>query len=127
MKQQNVSFKVMPDERREKGDNRFPLKLRVTYKGKRKYYGTGFNATNPEWMAISNLNAKGTLKKIQQDIISIEKAASDCAKSISPFSFARFENEFFAKKIVFENVEAAYSEYISNLKENEPVMRKWIS
>ncbi|RYE15456.1 MAG: hypothetical protein EOP45_18470, partial [Sphingobacteriaceae bacterium] len=119
MKQQLMYFKVVPDERRLKNNNRFPLKLRATYKGKRKYYATGFNANNEEWTSINSINARGLLRKIQQDIITLEKEANDCAENIVPFSFSRFEHEFFAKKIAFENIEAAYRSYINTLKENE--------
>lgn len=118
MKQQTVNFKVVPDERRKKNDNRFPLKLRVTYKGKRKYFGTGLSASDEEWLAINEINAKGNHRKIKLEIAAVEKSAGECADKITPFSFIKFENEFFGKKLAFETVEAAYQTYITQLKEN---------
>lgn len=59
MKHGAIGIKVVPDIRRVVNDGRFPLKLRITYKGKRKYYGTGYNATDEEWEIINSVNAKG--------------------------------------------------------------------
>ena len=51
MKKGRVNVRVVPDTRRKKGQGRFPLKLRVTVKGERRYYGTGFDVTEEEWVA----------------------------------------------------------------------------
>ena len=64
MKQDKVNVTVTPDNRRSKNDERFPLKLRVTYKGRRKYYGTGYDASIEEWNIINSINAKNNLRKI---------------------------------------------------------------
>ncbi len=45
MKKQNITVKVVPDKRRIKDTKRFPLKLRITYRGLRAYYGIGHDAT----------------------------------------------------------------------------------
>ncbi|MEO8855158.1 MAG: hypothetical protein ABI359_15350 [Ginsengibacter sp.] len=37
MKQRNITVTIVPDKRRIKNDVTYPLKLRVTYKGTRKY------------------------------------------------------------------------------------------
>lgn len=41
--------RVVPDTRRIKDGKRFPLKLRITYRGGRAYYSIGHNATRKEW------------------------------------------------------------------------------
>ena len=118
MKQESVGFKVVPDVRRVLEDGRFPLKLRVTYKGERKYYGTGYNASNTEWEVINSVNTKGSLKKVKLGIAIIETEAAECAKTIVPFSFKIFEQEHFDKKLVFENLNSVYNNYISQLRAN---------
>ncbi len=72
MKEQKVNVKVVPDERRLKNNERFPLKLRITYKGKRKYYSTAYDVSNEEWEIINSTEAKGNLRKIKNDIAAIE-------------------------------------------------------
>ena len=54
MKQGRVTVKVIPDNRRPKSGERFPLKLRITFKGERKYYATGYDATQEEWDLINS-------------------------------------------------------------------------
>ena len=44
--------------------------------------------------------------------------AQKCCDTIKPFSFKKFENEFFDQKIKFENLTSAYDFYISQLKNN---------
>lgn len=45
MKQEKVNVRVIRDNRRQKDGLRFPLKLRLTYKGLRRYYGTGYDVS----------------------------------------------------------------------------------
>lgn len=119
MKQERVNVKVIPDIRRLNTGCRFPLKLRITYKGIRKYYSTGYEATNEEWDIINTAEAKGNLRKIKNSIAAIEIEAQKCCELISPFSFSYFEQKFFAQKIQFETLEAAYNEYIRQLRANQ--------
>jgi len=90
MKKEKVSVKVVPDIRRMKGEGRFPLKLRITFKGERKYYGTGYDASQEEWDKINSAEAKGDLRKSKVEIASIEKRAQACIEGITPFSFKQF-------------------------------------
>lgn len=116
MKQDKVNVKIVPDNRRSKTDKRFPLKLRLTYKGDRRYYGTGYHASLEEWDIINSAEAKGNLRKIKNSIATIEDNAQKCCDDIFPFSFKQFENEFFQKKIKYENLESAFTDYIRELK-----------
>ena len=104
MKQEKVNVKVVPDSRRSKESNGFPLKLRVTYKGDRRYYATGHDASIEEWNIINSVDAKRNLRKIKNAIAAIENDALKCSEKISPFSFRQFEKQFFDEKIIFENV-----------------------
>ena len=121
MKQEKVNVKVVPDSRRSKESNRFPLKLRVTYKGDRRYYATGHDASIEEWNIINSVDAKRNLRKIKNAIAAIENDALKCSEKISPFSFRQFEKQFFDEKIIFENVESAFDAYIGELKMNDQI------
>lgn len=119
MKQEKVGVKIVPDIRRNKEGGRFPLKLRVTFKGERKYYGTGYDATKDEWDGINSAGAKGGLRKIRIEIAGIEKKAQTHIESISPFSFKQFEKEFFDQRIYYESLKSAFDSYIAQLKSND--------
>ena len=95
MKQNKVTVKVVPDLRRTKVKGKYPLKLRVTYKADRKYYGTSYDATLKEWDIINSKDSVGKLRKIRNGIAILEEKTYNCCEAIVPFSFTAFENEFF--------------------------------
>jgi integrase/recombinase XerD len=119
MKQNNVHVKIVPDIRRIKTASKFPLKLRITYKGERKYYATGLDASPEQWDAINSAEVKGKFQKMRIAMAEIERRALDCVASIVPFSFLRFEREFFRAAVLEQTVEMAYEGYIEVLKANE--------
>jgi integrase len=90
--------------------------LRITYKGERKYYGTGFDASSEEWATINSAGAKGDLRRVKNDIAEIEKNAQDCAGRIAPFSFKQFEKDFFGKSLRFESLQSAFDAVVAQLE-----------
>lgn len=121
MKQDKVNINVVPDLRRQKDQERFPLKLRLTHKGLRKYYGTGYDASTEEWNILNAVNVKGNLRKIKNALIAIENNAHTCCDQIIPFSFQKFETEFFKEKIEGPDLKRMFFKYIEKLKRNEQV------
>ena len=53
MKQRNITVTIVPDKRKIKDDVTFPLKLRITYQGKRKYYATGCHGSLNDYSLIN--------------------------------------------------------------------------
>lgn len=119
MKQEKVSVKIVPDTRRLKHSEQFPLKLRITYKGERKYFATSYDVTEAQWIAMGSNDVKGELRKIKHAVTEIEIEASKCCDAISPFSFTSFEHRFFKQQTTFQNIESAFKDYIAGLKKNE--------
>ncbi len=111
MKKGKVNILVVPDNRRKKIDDRLPLKLRITYKGERRYYGTGHDATLEEWNIANSINAKGKLRDLKNDISIIETNARRVCDEVFPFSFVQFEFLFFDQKIKYENISTAFDAY----------------
>lgn len=121
MKQGRVTVKVIPDSRRPKSGERFPLKLRITFKGERKYYATGYDATEEEWDLINSKEVRGKWQTVRNNLGTLEERALACARKIVPFSFAVFERDFFVQAPVYQDVEAAYKAYIAELNSNDQV------
>jgi integrase/recombinase XerD len=119
MKNGKVSVKVLPDSRRTKSKGRLPLKLRITYKGERKYYGTGFDASSEDWAIINSAGAKGDLRRVKNDIAEVEKKAQECAGRIAPFSFKQFERDFYGKSIRFESLQSAFDVVVGQLESED--------
>ncbi len=63
MKQRNIIVTIVPDKRRIKNDVTYSLKLRVTYKGTRKYYATGYNASLNDYSLMMQDKVHGELRK----------------------------------------------------------------
>ena len=118
MKQGIVNVLVIPDKRRKKNSERLPLKLRITYKGERRYYSTGHDVSLEEWNIVNSENAKKNLRDIKIDISVIEKDARKVCDEITPFSFIQFEHQFFDQRIRYENIKSAFDAYIKELKNN---------
>ncbi len=118
MRTEKVSLKMILDTRRKKTSDEFPIKLRITYNRRRKYYGVGYDATPREWEMITGNTAKGKLRKLRHTLNDIEKNAQETSDSIHPFSFSQFENEFFEDKMTFQTLESAYLFYMEKLKAN---------
>lgn len=95
MKQDQVNIAVVPDNRRLKNSDSFPLKLRITYKGKRKYYSTGHDVSLEDWEIVNSSGAKGKLRDLKNSIAIVEDDARKFCAEISPFSFYQFEFKFF--------------------------------
>lgn len=121
MKQDKVNIKVMVDNRRQKDKKRFPLKLRITHKGERKYYSTGYDSTIEEWEVINTANAKGNMRKIKNAITTIENDVEKCISQIIPFSFRQFEKLFFNEKTEQNNLKTMFINYMETLKNNGQV------
>ena len=119
MKQSNPISGIMPDIRRKKADGTFPLKLRVTYRGERKYYGTGYDANKADWELIQTSKAKGDLRKTALSLYEIQSNAQKCCDGLDVFSFSKFETSFFPKTLPIINLQSAYKTYLKQLTDND--------
>ena len=112
MKEQTVVVSIIPDKCRKKDDGTFPLKLRLSYKGERKYYATGYDANVQDWELIKADKARGSLKKKAFNLRAIRVNAENCCNNIEKFTFTKFETEFFPKTAEIVNVKQAFDRYI---------------
>ena len=118
MKQRNITVTIVPDKRRVKDDVTYPLKLRITYRGSRKYYATGYNASLEDYKLMKENNVRGELRKTNLALTEIQINAQKCCDCLETFSFIKFEELFFPKKVPIMNLQSAFDSYISELKEN---------
>ncbi len=118
MKQRNITVTIVPDKRRIKDDVTYPLKLRITYRGSRKYYATGYNASLEDYKLMKENNVRGELRKTNLALTEIQINAQKCCDCLETFSFTKFEELFFPKKVPIMNLQSAFDSYISELEEN---------
>src|ERR1017187_7060093 len=94
MKQSIITVSIVQDKRRIKDDATYPLKLRITYRGIRKYYATGYNTNLADYMLMKQDKARGDLHK------------------------TNLEELFFPKKVPVSNLQSAFDSYISEFNKN---------
>lgn len=95
------------DERREKKDNTFPIKLSVftNYPKKQKLFNTGISVTKQVYELTQNSkNNKNEIREIRDRLIEIRANAINVAESIKPFDWNIFELKMSRKKGDSQNV-----------------------
>jgi integrase/recombinase XerD len=121
MKAERISCRVVTDPRRIKNDDTIPLKLRITFKGKRKYYATQFSLSTNDWELLNSVSVKGKLRTIKNEVAKIEMEADKIANQITPFTFTQFETTFFQKSTVNRLLKDLFIEKIKTLFNNEQI------
>ena len=82
------------DIRRQKQDETYPIKLRVTYQRKRKYYSTGYSYTESEFEKITGAKPREPYKDYRAELDVISVHAREVIGKMSTFSFEDFERRF---------------------------------
>ena len=118
MKQSIITVSIVQDKRRIKDDATYPLKLRITYRGIRKYYATGYNTNLADYMLMKQDKARGDLHKTNLALNGIQIKAQKCCDDLESFSFTKFEELFFPKKVPVSNLQSAFDSYISEFNKN---------
>jgi integrase/recombinase XerD len=107
-------------------DNRCPVKLCITHKGQRKYFGLQQKVKNNDWMFISEddipkiitKSPRGKYKDIKYDYDRIVREAEDIINRLPIFSFQKFEYEFINTKSNWDNFFSSIIAHIRMLNES---------
>ncbi len=95
----------------------YPVKLRLTYLGKQKFYTVrGESATKEDFKTIINPNSKGKNKTKRLTFEGIEFKAKEIIKELDQFSFEAFENEYFNHKKKNTTIQDYFDEKIAELE-----------
>lgn len=113
----NAKIAMVIDTRRAKANNLFPVKLRVTFERKQKYYPTRHNLTEAQFKRAMygerQTNSEKTLKK---EIEAYEVKAAEIIKDLPYFDWYLFEKQYFRDRSTSDEIEAAYNERVNELK-----------
>jgi len=94
-----VSTAIVLDVRREKKDGTFPVKLRVTFQRRQKYYSVGKSLTEEDWSSTQQARPRGNAKELSIYFSEVEAKARKIIDSLDKFSFSAFKEQFFQKKV----------------------------
>jgi site-specific recombinase XerD len=111
-----VTTAIYLDTRREKKDYTYPVKLRVTHKRERKYYGLGnYSFTKDEFKRIYGDKPRGENKETRLRLNLEEQRATDIINSLPAFTFQQFE-KLFSGNVASQDLTFAFDIRIEQLK-----------
>ena len=118
----DVTTAILLFTKRTKKDESFPVKLRITFERKQKYYSIDKypSQTQEDFILIrSNKSIRGDLKNAQMHYAAVEKKAIDIIREIPEFSFSLFEKKFLKKAAKKGDVFSLYTNYIDKLNSED--------
>lgn len=106
------------DTRRKKNDNSYPVKLRVTFDRKQKYYATPYDLGEDEFKRVMfGQRLSEDDKTLKKRISAFENKATDIIKDIPVFSWKIFEKYYLANRGTKNTISQAFKDYAKELRE----------
>ncbi|MBS1752930.1 MAG: site-specific integrase [Ferruginibacter sp.] len=97
----SATISFILDTRRVKNENKYPIKLRVTFNRKTRYYQTIFDLSKLEWEKLPATRISNELQFTRNKLKDAERQAKFLAAEMTFFSFGEFEKEFIHGNPVF--------------------------
>jgi len=118
--------KLLLDKRVTNKDGRYPVKIRVTYKRKQRYYTIlnnlkkGFSYTPTEFDVVMNPNSRGENRDARITINKEKERAEEIIKNMPVFTFTGFL-KIYLDKSGNNDVFSYFNNYIKDLKEQDRI------
>jgi integrase/recombinase XerD len=118
MKQLKASATLFFDNRHEKSDGTYSVKLTIYYAGEKKRYSTNIEMTLTQWQKINSDKLRDDDLKILKRKLAIQVTkAEKIIDGLEPFSFDDFEKIFFEKALAKSgcSLEQLFNNYYGEL------------
>ncbi|MEZ5013668.1 MAG: site-specific integrase [Chitinophagales bacterium] len=117
-----VTTDIYLDTRRPKKDGRYPVKLRVTFERKTRFFPLRMSFTEAEFETVwISAKPRGEAKEARIKLVNEEERAMDIVDQMPIFSFELFEKKFLGPAYAKGDVFAKYEAYIAQLMKNDQV------
>jgi integrase/recombinase XerD len=114
--------KLLLDTRYPKKNGLFPVKIRITYNRKQKYYPVGKDLSVADFdKAMSTEKPPKHLKKTSEMFTKRKAHALDVIDELKTFDFKSFEERFNGFTASLTNVKSVYDNYINQLEKNDQI------
>lgn len=112
----SVKYSLYLDKRRSKGNNEFPLKLRIYFNGQARLFYTGEDIAADDFeRSYLNIKPRNEFKDLKIKLNSIESKAKKIIDSLPVFTFEQFEKKIYQQRGNQDNVFYHYLNYIQKL------------
>lgn len=99
-------------------DLRYPVKLRITFNRKQKYFTADQSLTKNQFNLVFGKNPKGDNKKLRLQFDALEQKANKIIEQMEVFDFALFSKALYSEHQVRDDVYAHYSKIIDSHTKN---------
>ena len=113
----NAVTAVVLETRRECQGGVYPVKIRVTFQRKQRYYALGYSLTKADFQKVQGDKPRGEFKDLKVKFNAMEERAIKVIEKLPEFSFDAFKEGFLKKKSTSQDVFSYYERYIEDLKE----------
>ena len=110
---------IILDRRRALANGKYPVKLRITFSRKQRYYPCDISLSIEEYEKVVSKLPKGLFKEISMKLNALEQRASTIISGMGVFDFENFETNLFSEQMVREDVYAYYDKMIARYCELE--------
>lgn len=93
--QTKVTTQIILDQRSAKKGQIYPVKLRITFQRKQKYYSTNRDLTEEDFTKVNSTKPRGDYKTLKLFFDEIELRAKKIIEEIRVFTFESFERKFY--------------------------------
>lgn len=107
---------IIIDTRRPLKNGKSPVKLRINYNRKQRYYPADLSLTSAEFDMVRGKNPKADFKKLKLKLDALEQKANKIIDELPVFDFALFSKKLYSDQRVRDDVYAYFMEKISLYK-----------
>jgi integrase len=115
----SATSSIVLDQRIQRKDGTYAIKLRITFQRLSKYYPIGIYLSSEEWEKVNGEKPRGDFKDYKILLNKIELNAINTIRALPGFSFEAFEKAFNKQSDLSKDVLSLFDEYISELKLNK--------
>lgn len=108
----SATINIILDTRRIKKNDKYPIKLRVTFDHISEYYQTIFDLSKDDYDKLSASRISNKLQTIRDKLKDIERTAENSVTALNPFSFSDFKKDFIQDNILFQERKSKQSLYV---------------
>lgn len=117
----NAKITFYQDTRRPKADGSCPVRLRVYFQGKTRYYAVDLDLTKKEFAGATSTNPRKAFLGYHEMLEGIKEKAKTARDSLTIFSFDAFEKKLYDTAPPKEDIPSYYHSYIKEMEEQERV------